>query len=268
MSKYVGRQAEPVDACAKCEKMHLTGFGKPACKAHRTTRDPLGQLIPCKQAPARGLDVCKTHGGSTKRAKALSQKAREEHDRRTAADNVLRIFGRPRQIDPAIGLIEEYWRSAGIIAQLEQVVGAMAPEDLVWGKDREDVKTTAGDSLELTFKPDPETGVPQASEIAAAPTIEVKTTHAARPSIWLKMFNEERDRFIKLGIEIVRLELDARRDEYVRAQVDVFASVLLDPAMGLTPEQRVIAAAKLRALDGKQRADAIRATATIDGRDA
>lgn len=254
MSKYRGRPAEPTDACAKCDKMHLTGFGKPACKAHRTKLDPLGQLVPCKQSPARGLDVCLTHGGKTKRAKALSAKAREEHDRRAAAETVLRIFGRPRQIDPAVGLIEEYWRSAGIIAQLEEVVGAMAVDELVWGKEREETKTAALD-VEEADALDP-----------AVPTTktETKTIRAARPSVWLKMFNEERDRFIKLGVEIVRLGLEARRDEYVRAQVDVFASVLLDPSLGLTAEQRVIAAAKLRALDGKQRL-ALRATATIEG---
>lgn len=254
MSRYRGRPAEPTNACAKCDKMHLTGFGKPACKAHRTKLDPLGQLVPCKQSPARGLDVCLTHGGGTKRAKALSAKAREEHDRRAAAETVLRIFGKPRQIDPAVGLIEEYWRSAGIIAQLEEVVGAMAPEELVWGKEREETKTAALDTDEV------------GSLDPAATTTETKTIRAARPSVWLKMFNEERDRFIRLGVEIVRLQLETRRDEYVRAQVDVFAGVLLDPGLGLTPGQRAIAAAKLRALDGKQRT-ALQATATIGGPD-
>lgn len=253
MTRYVGRPVEPVDACAKCEKMHLTGFGKPACKAHRTQLDPIGQLIPCKQSPARGLDVCLTHGGGTKRAKALSARAREEHDRRAAAEDALRIFGKPRQIDPAVGLIEEYWRSAGIVAQLEQVVAAMELDDLVWGKQTEDIKTTAAGPPEFN----------DSSDAGAGPTYEVKTTHVARPSIWLKMFNEERDRFTKLGIAIASLNLEARRDEYVRAQVDVFAAVLLDPEMGLSPAQRAIAAARLRALDGKQRA-AVRVTATVE----
>jgi hypothetical protein len=151
------------------------------------------------------------------------------------------LFNNPRKIDPAIGLIEEYWHCAGTISELRKVVGEMDRLDLVWGKEREEVK------VGLPEYADDGVGAP------LEPNVETKTTYASRPSVWLKLLNEERDRYIKLGLEIVRLNLEARRDEYIRAQVDAFAAILLDPEMSLTPDQRMVAAAKLRTLDGMRR---------------
>lgn len=229
-----------IPVCGRCEKMHVTVFGKPACKAHRTKVDTLGQPVPCKLPPARGLEVCLSHGGTAGRGgKAASVRARQEFDRRAAAEVAVKLFNAPRKIDPAIGLIEEYWHCAGTIVELRRIVGEIDRLDLVWGKEREEIKAV----------------IPIDDGIGAPlePNLETKTTYASRPSVWLKLLNEERDRYIKLGLEIVRLNLEARRDEYVRAQVDAFAAVLLDPEMSLTPEQRVIAAAKLRTLDGMRR---------------
>lgn len=226
--------------CGRCDKMHVTVFGKPACKAHRTKVDTLGQPVPCKLPPARGLEVCLSHGGSSKNGRAISLRARQEYDSRVAAERVsAQLFNSPRKIDPAVGLIEEYWHCAGTISELRKVVGEIDRLDLVWGKEREEIKAVslADDGISTPLDP----------------SIETKTIYASRPSVWLKLLNEERDRYIKLGLEIVRLNLEARRDEYIRAQVDAFAAVLLDPEMSLTSEQRAVAAAKLRTLDGMRR---------------
>ena len=228
-----------VEVCGQCEKLHLTAFGKPACKAHKTKRDRLGQLVACAKSPARGLEVCLTHGAGSVNAKARSVQARRLYDQRQEIDKAIRLFGAPRQIDPAQGLIEEYWRSAGIVAALEQMVSGLDQDTLMWGVVSEDRKVTQTTAM-----------LKDGDEVDFAPSIEAetKTKRAAMPNAWWKAFNEERDRFIKLGVSIVQLELEARRDEYIRAQVDVFASVLLDPTLGLSADQRAIAAAKLRAL--------------------
>ena len=86
----------------------------------------------------------------------------------------------------------------------------------------------------------------------------MKTIHKVAINVWVSMFNQERDRFAKLGIEIVRLGLEARRDEYIRAQVEVFAGVLLSPELALTAEQRQAAGRLLRGLGARD-------TLMIDG---
>lgn len=232
--------SDVIPVCGVCDKMHLTSYGRPACLDHKTKLDGLGQLVPCKRAPADGFEICAAHGAHGPMGNKVSIERRREFDKRRHAGKTLRIFGVPRAVDPAQGLIEEYWRSAGIVAGLEAKVVEMDEAELVWGVVSEDTKAErpSGTDDELA----------RIIGLDAMPTVEVKTARAAKPSVWLKMFNEERDRFTKLGIAIVSLQLEARRDEYIHAQVETFASVLLDPELGLTAEQRVIAAAKLRAL--------------------
>lgn len=162
-----------------------------------------------------GIGRCKLHGGATRNHNINAQKILVQ---RTA-----NAYGIPRHIDPADGLIEEYWRTAGIVAGLEAKVRSIPEDELIWGV----TETTTS-----------EDGVTRKSK--------------AVPNIWLKLFNEERDRFAKLGVEIVRLGLEARRDEYVRAQVDTFAAIVFHPQLALTEAQRATAAQLLRDLDARQ----------------
>lgn len=167
----------------------------------------------------RGIGACKLHGGSTPNACI--------HAARIQARTTANAYGIPRHIDPADGLIEEYWRSAGIIAGLETHIATIPHDELVWG--------IAETTLPGSDDPEPRS----ATQL---------TKYKALPNVWLKLFNEERDRFAKLGLEIVRLGLDARRDEYIRAQVGAFAAVLLHADLELSESQRQTAARLLRAL--------------------
>lgn len=157
-----------------------------------------------------------------KGARAAAQKA--------IAVQAATIWGVPRHIDPADGLMEEYWRSAGVVLGLEKIVMQIKAEDLVEGV-VEIRERTGGDGN------------------GGGPSVE--TIRKVAPNIWLRLFNEERDRWAKLGIDIVRLGLEARRDEYIRAQVEVFAQVLLAPELALTAEQRITAARLLRGLGAR-----------------
>lgn len=51
--------------CAKCGREHTAG-----CTAHKSRRDPDGNLIPCGLRPMRGQTVCQNHGGKAGRAMA------------------------------------------------------------------------------------------------------------------------------------------------------------------------------------------------------
>lgn len=165
-----------------------------------------------------GYGRCKLHGGGLNGQNQAAQKA--------MATKTAQIFGVPRHIDPADGLMEEYWRSAGIISGLERIVMQIKVEDFM--------------SLDERLDQTPTTE-----------TLDRKVITKVGPVTWMRLFNEERDRWAKLGIDIVRLGLEARRDEYIRAQVEVFAQVLLAPELALTAEQRITAARLLRGLGAR-----------------
>jgi hypothetical protein len=135
--------------------------------------------------PHPGVGRCRFHLGCTPSHVTAGQKA--------LAEQAVRTYGAPRRIDPREGLIEEYWRTAGAVAWLEGIVAALEPDDVVWGKTEEVDK--------------------QAGEFGGT---DVK--RAATINVWVRLYGEERDRFSKLGLEIIKLGLEARRDEWVSRQ--------------------------------------------------
>ena len=219
--------------CAKCGGDHL---GR--CTAHRSRRGPDGNLIACRQWPVKGLTVCVRHGGLSKVALAAGKRRYHQAQTMTAAMS----FGVPRHVDPADGLIQEYWLSAGLVdfygARVREIENAAGHDGLVFG--------TVEQSEEL------DTGNPGSEQdadgnVTVVPSMKRKTIRRAQPNVWLTLFNTERDRYAKLGIEISKLGLEARRDEYIRVHVNPFVGVL--DALDLTPEQRAKAGSLLRALD-------------------
>lgn len=197
----------------------------PHCKAKAK-----GSQQQCRRNALPGMTVCRMHGGAAPQVRRAALRRLAEAE----AVEIANAYGIPRHIDPAIGLIEEYWRSAGIVSGLETRVMAIPPEDLVWGV------TETADYPSSSDGEDAERANGSGGHV---------TKSKAVPNIWLKLFNEERDRFAKLGLEIVRLGLEARRDEYIRSQVEAFASVLLHADLALTEQQRATAARLLRALE-------------------
>ena len=223
-----------VDICARCGQLHASRFGHESCTAHRTKRDEFGNLRPCGRYRVPGLKVCHMHGGSNRKSakKALAAQAKVEYA--ANLEKAVQLYGIPREVDPAIGLVEEYWRTAGIVDALEQLVKQLSVDEATYGIVSETTETVPG-VIDADSVGDP------------GPTIKQIVKRAARPHILVVQFERERDRFAKLGAEIVRLGLEARRDEYVRAQVDVFAGVL--GQLDLTDAQRQQAARLLRQID-------------------
>lgn len=232
---------EGVEVCERCLKQHVTPWGKPSCQAHRAQRDQLGRLVPCGNPPNRFLHNCRKHGGNTPGAQSKARAAAVAEAQREDLAKVAKLFGVPRAVDPADGLIEAYWRSAGIIAQLEPIVANLSISDVVMGV-VSDVRKTE----HLVGVLDPNTG-----KIQRPQEVERRVTRAPRTHALVKLFNEERDRFERLGLEIVRLNLEVRRDEYLRNQVDAFAGIIA--RLDLSDAQRVALASALREIDGRTR---------------
>src|SRR5690349_4926946 len=68
-----------------------------------------------------GTGKCKLHGGSTKSHTVAGQKA--------LAEQAVKAFGLPREVDPRDALLEEVHRTAGAVAWLHEQVQALRTED-------------------------------------------------------------------------------------------------------------------------------------------
>lgn len=157
-------------------------------------------------------------------------------------------FATPRQIDPAEGLIEEYWRSAGLVSYYErkaQELATLPDGSLVFGVVEEVTEHERVQGEDSTVEALQQLGL--ADDKGQVET-KRKTTKRSAPNVWLQLYKEERTHFAKLGVEIARLGLEARRDEYIRLHMVAFVTVL--DAIDLTPDQKTRAAAALRAIEG------------------
>lgn len=187
-----------------------------------------------------------SHGGKAPNAKTQAAVRIAQ----SALENTAGVYGVLRRIDPAVALIEEFYRTAGIVAGLEPIVAALTRAELTMGTDS--VTETAsvpdwgtdaeGERQTVTIG-----GVDIDYPIRALQPSERKTVMKAGPSIWLRIFNEERDRLHRLGIDIMKLGLEAQRDAYVREQAGAFGELLAQ--LNLTPEQRRDAVRLMRGLD-------------------
>lgn len=146
----------------------------------------------CRRYHAKDGTVCSMHGGNAKQVRAKAAK-------RTAEKKVKALvatYGLPVEITPEQAILDEVHRTAGHVAWLEQQVHALTEGELVWNTTR--VKEGGDDR-----------GV----------------TEEAQPHALLKLYNEERDRLVrvctaalKAGIEERRVKL-AERDGALVAEV-------------------------------------------------
>lgn len=184
------------------------------------------------------------HGG--KLPQVVAKADREEAVVKTRDASI--DFATPRQIDPADGLIEEYWRCAGLVSYYEtkaQELATLKDGTLIFGVVEEVVEREKSSDDPSTVEALQALGL--ADDQGQVET-KRKTTKRAAPNVWLQLYNEERVRFAKLGVEIARLGLEARRDEYIRLHMAAFVTVL--DLIELTPEQKLRAATALRAIEG------------------
>lgn len=207
--------------------MSLKVRGPLFCGAKLANRDGTCRQGAGYDTTHTGWGRCKLHGGATK---SHIEAAAIAHAQATA-----RLFGVPRQIHPLDGLLEDYYRSTGLVDAYEAMCMQLLPEEVVWGIIGEERSTVSEEEGGEPLTP-----------------AEIKTRFGAAVHIWVKVLNEERDRRNKLGEAILRLDIDSRRAEFQASQVAQLVAVLLSPELHLNEDQRRAAARILRSLETDQ----------------
>lgn len=160
------------------------------CGARKRQPDEDGNHGNCARPAGWGTDHvgtgrCKLHGGSTKDHKKAAQKDRAKKARDT--------FGLPVEIDPAVALLQEVWRTQGHVMWLGAVVQQLRKKDVAWGITK---RKTGGEDH----------GVTEEAKINAYVALyQDERKHLARVSA----------EAIKAGVEVKRLKIEEQRAELI-----------------------------------------------------
>lgn len=129
------------------------------CRAHNRHGEQ------CHRAPIIGGNVCATHGGRSPNAKKGAANRMAEAKARA----ILETLGQPVKVNPVEALTSLIHWTAGHVEYLRLKVQETSPGDLVWGE-AEHRDKTGGEDWGTT------------------------TVEKAGANVWLKLYNEERDR--------------------------------------------------------------------------
>lgn len=106
-----------------------------------------------------------------------------------------------RDIHPNDALLEEVYRSAGVVAWLDEVVKGLEPDAMVWG---------------VTEQVDKQAGEYPGTD----------TTSAAELNVWIKFWQAERDRLVKASKAALDANIDERRVRLAESQGALVADVV------------------------------------------
>lgn len=166
----------------------------------------------CGNWATPGLEVCRIHGGATKRAKAKASRVLET----TAAIQATQQLGLKLDTTPQQALLDEVQRAAGMVAYYGQRVAEIADQD----------HTRLVNGI---------TKVEQREGFQAGTT---KTVEAAT-NVWLRLWNEERDRLTRVAAAAIKAGIEERRVQLAEQQGALIADAIrrILNRLNLTPEQ-------------------------------
>src|SRR5690242_196271 len=180
----------------------------------RTKKPGGGQ---CGANAMTGQNVCRYHGGSAPQSrKAGEKRAAEERVRR-----LVETYGRKIETTAAEALLEEVQWTAGHVAWLRERVQEIESEASEVGTDREH-PLVWGVTKEKSGGEDR------------------GTTEEAAPSIWLKLYQQERAHLVKVCSEAIRAGIEERRVRLAEAQGALIAQAIRSilGELQLTPDQQ------------------------------
>lgn len=172
------------------------GMIKPraTCKAHNRDGSPCGTW------PSDGLLVCRKHGAGTRQAKQKSAKYKQE----VKAQRMAARFADAVEVNPVEALLGLIYHSAGHVKFYLEQVNSLVGEDsekLVWG-DTKLMDKTGGEDWGTT------------------------SVEEAGINMWLKLYNDERDRLASYIEKAVKLGIDERRVRLAEDQGKAIGDVL------------------------------------------
>jgi hypothetical protein len=163
----------------------------------------------CRNRHPAGGKACGFHGGNAKQSKAAAASRIAEQKARA----LVTTYGLPVDIAPDQAILDEVHRTAGHVAWLEQQVHALTEGELVWGTTR--VKE-GGDDRGITEE--------------------------AVPNALLRLYNEERDRLVRVCTAALKAGIEERQVKLAEQQGSMVAQaikgILAD--LRLTAEQRAL----------------------------
>ena len=204
-----GLCGSPVERCAGCGNAIAHDLDEcPKCHSREreqsTCRQPAGS-----RTDHLGDGPCWLHTGSTPAHGVAAE--------RRAQAVAARTYGVPRDVDPAVALLEEVCRTAGIVAWLEERVAGLSEDELMWGKTEETVGTSGGTATGARIK------------------------REARVHPLVRLYQDERKHLAAVSRDTMQAgvqERMARVSEQLGAMmVSVFRAALADPELGLTSTQ-------------------------------
>jgi hypothetical protein len=225
-----------VDACPACglseaRRKLKAGDPCPDCQTECTER-------PCIKWPRKGAPVCVSHGGNAPQVKAKAVEAVQAQEIRKLCTKL----GQSRDIDDISGLIELLRECAGNVEFYRQLVQELPthPED--------DEYVAPAEGVDGYWKRGDPGLYGRSYHVSGIPTGE------AKKHILVVMYDEERDRWAKLCLDVAKLGIDERLTQIAEADAKRFyegVGVAIKAA-ALNPEQieafRVALASHLRSL--------------------
>lgn len=167
---------------------------KRLCKGHsKQTGEP------CKLPPVPGALVCRFHGGNTPQARA----AAERRLAAASAQDAAQRLAVPIDTTPEQALLDEVKRAAGMVAFYQARIIEVDEfsedphHDLVWGITKDD---KSGEFPGPMFE--------------------------AAPNVWLTLFNQERDRLVRVASAAIKAGIEERRVKLAEQQGSLIAAVL------------------------------------------
>jgi hypothetical protein len=155
----------------------------------------------------KGGTVCAKHGGGAPQVRAAANARLTEEKARKA----LHIWATdPKAVEsadhPGDVLLEELARTVSVVRKLQLRITEEDPDALVWGVSSADAGTVAD---------------------AHGGTVEVASIRKeAKPSVWLNLYGEERDRLLGICRVVAQLNLDERKQRLDERTADMLYSLV------------------------------------------
>jgi len=171
-----------------------------------------------------GQRVCRLHGGKSPQAQAAAGRRITEQQARRALES----FGAPAEGvgDPGQVLVDLIEVSAGLMDFYREQVRDLDPGALVWGVTK--TKATAAGSMLLTFghtgSEDDEDSEIGLTDFGSAPSNEVESKAAV--SMWLQLFDAERDRLANLAVAALKAGVQERQIQLAEKQGQAVGTVI------------------------------------------